>query len=219
MEANEKLMRMLDMLDNPGKYTEQEFKETLNDEECREYYDMLTSVKDVCEHKKNTVTDETVHNEWKRFEKAHFRSIRTSRHVTAVRRIVVAASVALIISISYAAIQLISDNGTPKRAEGAKDEAVDTGIKDALAVVVKEHKADTLAVRCVRTYDNTELEIILDDIAKGYGMKVGYNNDAVKHLRLFFQWNTEESVENVIKSLNAFERVNINIEGKKLTVE
>lgn len=219
MEANEKLMRMMDMLDNPGKYTEHEFEETLNDEECREYYDMLTSVKDACEHKKVNITDEAVLNEWNKFEKTHFRDSHTFRHSTGMRRIMVAASVALIISISYAAIQLISDKGAPEKPADVKSEAVDFGSKDTLAAGVKACKADSVAVQDVMTYDNTELEIILGDIAGNYGMKVRFANDAVKHLRLFFQWNAEESIEDVVKSLNAFERVNIYIEGKELTVE
>ncbi|MCM1078371.1 MAG: DUF4974 domain-containing protein [Bacteroidales bacterium] len=226
MKANERLMLMMDMLDNPGRYTEQDFKEMLNDEDCRKCYDTLLSLKNACERNNQRMTAVDVRREWEKFDLSHHvqdtaaGTYSAFRHSTFLRRFTVAASVALMISISYAAIRLMEKGGVK---EGKSVETVENvthgGSYGRAAASASEAVSDSIAEKNIRMYDNTELETILAEVSKAYGVKIGYANDAVRHLRLFFQWNPQESLEAVIGELNAFDRVNIKIEGDEITVE
>jgi hypothetical protein len=41
MKTDDKLERLLDMVEHPEQYTEEEIKELLDDDECREYYELM----------------------------------------------------------------------------------------------------------------------------------------------------------------------------------
>lgn len=210
MDKEEKLMRMLDMLDNPGGYTDRQLEEMLGDEDCRSYYDMMVTMRNAC--CRVDVSDTTVDREWDKLERRCCGRHRRGgmRNVAAAIAVTVAVS-----GIAYAAMRLGTYAGKTECREEAslskRAVAKDSGTSAPyVAVPVRAE---------LRTYDNVELDSILRDVAAGYGLEVSYKNEDVRHLRLFFQWNTRDSAAQVAESLGSFERVSVRLQDNRLTVE
>lgn len=212
MDKNEKLIQLMDMLDNPWKYEEKQIEEMLKDSECRKYYDTMASVKDAIMHKNGNITEKETGEEWRRFEKKY---LNTHRGFS-LRKLAAAMAVTAVLGgISYATIHINRSENRQKKTERAET-AVTFEREDTLetaGTAVAAEKKD------VRTYDNVRLSSILDDIAEGYGLDVRYENEQSKELRLFFRWNPQDTLRQVINSLNDFERINIRMDEKTLTVE
>lgn len=212
MDKNEKLIQLMDMLDNPWKYEEEQIEEMLKDSECRKYYDTMANVKDAIMHKNGNITEKETGEEWRRFEKTY---LNTHRGFS-LRKLAAAVAVTAVLGgISYATIHISRSENRQKKTERAET-AVTFEREDTLetaGTAVAAEKKD------VRTYDNVRLCSILDDIAAGYGLDVHYENKQSKELRLFFRWNPQDTLRQVINSLNDFERINIRMDEKTLTVE
>lgn len=219
MEGNEKLMRMMDMLENPDRYTDRQFEEMFCDDECRGYYDMMVALHRMYGLRHQGITTQDIDNEWRKFESRHFTPLSVDMIGTVMRKVAAVACIVIAVScISYAAIHLV----TVKDKDAAKVNEIETvAVTEQRDTAVASRHADAgdVPFHDIKTYDNAELDIILTDMASFYGLELEYRSDNARHIRLFFQWNPQEVVEQAIGSLNRFERVDIRLEGKKLIVE
>ena len=68
-------------------------------------------------------------------------------------------------------------------------------------------------------YEDTELATILDDIAKFYQVEPVYKKEDTKHIRLYFTWDKQLKLDDIIEMFNKFERFHITRENQKLIVE
>ena len=68
-------------------------------------------------------------------------------------------------------------------------------------------------------YEDTELATILNDIAKFYQVEPVYKKEDTKHIRLYFTWDKQLKLDDVIEMFNKFERFHITQENQKLIVE
>ena len=71
----------------------------------------------------------------------------------------------------------------------------------------------------VLVYENIELATILNDVATFYQCEVVFKEVDSKHIRLYFTWDKEQTIDNVIDTFNKFERIHITREDKKLIVD
>ena len=78
---------------------------------------------------------------------------------------------------------------------------------------------DTTTTQKGQSFDNVELQTILDDISSYYKLKVVYNSDKSRHLRLHFYWDKTKDAETIVESLNHFENVNITLTDSKIDVK
>ena len=70
-----------------------------------------------------------------------------------------------------------------------------------------------------KTFENTPLEDMLGEMAQYYNVKVVYNNASARKLRLFYEWNMADSVEQVVNVLNHFRHVNLQLNDRTIAVE
>ena len=56
-------------------------------------------------------------------------------------------------------------------------------------------------------------------MADYYHKELIFNNDNSRHLRLYFNWNKKEDLQQNIKLLNGFSRINITCTDNTITVE
>lgn len=69
-------------------------------------------------------------------------------------------------------------------------------------------------------FENVELQAILQKMTEHYRLEgVSYSRQELRHLRLYYEWDTAASVQAVLDELNAFEQIKISTDGKKLNVE
>ncbi|MDE5986691.1 MAG: hypothetical protein K2H16_05360 [Prevotella sp.] len=219
MDGNEKLMRMMDMLENPDRYTDRQFEDMFCDNECRGYYDMMVALHRMYRLRHQGMTTQDIDNEWRKFESRHLTPLSVDMRGTVMRKVAAVVCIVIAVScISYAAIHLI----TVKDKDVTKPDeiGITTVIEQRDTAVASRHAdAGDIPSYGIKTYDNAELDVVLADIASFYGLELEYRSDNARHIRLFFQWNPQEVAEQAIGSLNRFERVNIRLEGKKLIVE
>ena len=69
-------------------------------------------------------------------------------------------------------------------------------------------------------FENVELQAILQKMTEHYRLEgIDYSRQELRHLRLYYEWNTAASLQAVLDELNAFEQIKISTDGKKLNVE
>ena len=67
-------------------------------------------------------------------------------------------------------------------------------------------------------YDNVPLEKILDEMGSFYHVKVEFIDPAARDIRLFFRWDRQQKVDEVVGMLNHFQQIQIRREKDKLLV-
>lgn len=213
---------LFEMLEHPEQYSEEQWREILADDECRELYSMMAKTKGafVAENADADVTDELIDAEWQRLSSVH------SHRATIVplwRKIAAAAAIVVaFFGITIAAVQtnffgFVQSND--KTESDTKTTVQDERTEVALDEITVEQTVDTIAPAEPRLYDNVPLEQILNDLAARYNVTVEYRNTDARSLRLYYEWQPDYTLDKVVEMLNNFESFSIHRDGNKLIVE
>ena len=257
----DKFEKILDIIDHQEKYSDEEIREILQDEECRKLYQTMVEVDSaLLQQNLNTQasishspddalsSDSSLGNsspnideEWEKFSQEHqlqeeathpivqeeshpiALEAGASHPITSWRKL--AASIAgfvLISGIAFAAIhtyikrssqeptQVIADTH-PEVIKS--DSAKQVAAKDSLT----HPKPEKPAIH--KTFENVAFEQMLSEIASYYDLQVKFENNEDKTLRLYYEWNSHSNIENIVKELNQFENVNIELQQNELIVK
>ena len=208
METNEKIERLLDMIEHPEHYNEEEMQKILADEETREYYDLIIKADDAYTKSHDVDVDKALQE----FETKHLQHFSWSKIAA------VFIGILLVSGVTYAAIVL---NRNPSEKQVSQKAQIGRVITDKSAknIDTETTDTDTTTTQKGQSFDNVELQTILDDISSYYKLKVVYNSDKSKHLRLHFYWDKSKDAETIVESLNHFENVNITLTDSKIDVK
>ena len=224
----DKFEKILDIIDHQEKYSDEEIREILQDEECRKLYQTMMEVDSALENPSPIIN---VDEEWEKFSQEHQLQEEATQNaaqeaashpITSWRKL--AASIAgfvLISGIAFAAIhtyikrsqepiQVIADTH-PKVIKS--DSAKQVAAKDSLT----HPKPEKPAIH--KTFENVAFEKMISEIASYYDLQVKFENNEDKTLRLYYEWNSHSSIENIVKELNQFENVNIELQQNELIVK
>lgn len=209
---NDNIRQLLEMLDNPEAYTEQEIQDIINrDEDTRETYRMMAEAKRSSrQHQANKPID--VDAAWQKFNQ----KIQPQQHSFGWMKIAASfIGVLLVSGIAFAAIQIVryAQQNTPKT-----EEVINTP-KSANVTPADTLTTDTIATPQPIIYDNIPLEKMLPEIAAHYDAKVTFVNDEARQLRFYFMWHPQKGIEKVVSDLNQFERLNITLNDNQITVK
>ncbi|MBE6266254.1 MAG: DUF4974 domain-containing protein [Prevotella ruminicola] len=209
---NDNIRQLLEMLDNPEAYTEQEIQDIINrDEDTRETYRMMAEAKRSSrQHQANKPID--VDAAWQKFNQ----KIQPQQHSFGWMKIAASfIGVLLVSGIAFAAIQIVryTQQHTPKT-----EEVINTP-KSANVTPADTLTTDTIATPQPILYDNIPLEKMLPEIAAHYDAKVTFVNDEARQLRFHFMWHPQKGIEKVVSDLNQFERLNITLNDNQITVK
>ena len=210
--TRENIRQLLEMLDNPEAYTEQEIQDIINrDEDTRETYRMMAEAKRSSrQHQANKPID--VDAAWQKFNQ----KIQPQQHSFGWMKIAASfIGVLLVSGIAFAAIQIVryTQQHTPKT-----EEVINTP-KSANVTPADTLTTDTIATPQPIIYDNIPLEKMLPEIAAHYDAKVTFVNDEARQLRFHFMWHPQKGIEKVVSDLNQFERLNITLNDNQITVK
>ena len=246
----DKFEKILDIIDHQEKYSDEEIREILQDEECRKLYQTMMEVDSaLLQQNLNTQasishspddalssnsslgnSSPNIDEEWEKFsqehqlqEKATHPIVQKESHpITSWRKL--AASIAgfvLISGIAFAAIHTYikrSQEPTQVTADThpeviKSDSAKQVAAKDSLTLPKPEKPA------IHKTFENVAFEKMLSEIASYYDLQVKFENNEDKTLRLYYEWDSYSSIENIVKELNQFENVNIELQQNELIVK
>lgn len=224
----DKFEKILDIIDHQEKYSDEEIREILQDEECRKLYQTMMEVDSALENPSPIIN---VDEEWEKFSQEHQLQEEATQNaaqeaashpITSWRKL--AASIAgfvLISGIAFAAIHTYikrSQEPTQVTADThpeviKSDSAKQVAAKDSLA----HPKPEKPAIH--KTFENVAFEQMISEIASYYDLQVKFENNEDKTLRLYYEWNSHLSIENIVKELNQFENVNIELQQNELIVK
>jgi hypothetical protein len=210
--TSENIRQLLEMLDNPEAYTEQEIQDIINrDEDTRETYRMVVETKR-SSRQRQAEKPIDVDAAWQKFNQ----KIQPQQHSFDWMKIAASFIGVLFVSgIAFAAIQIVryTQQNTPKT-----EEVVNTP-KPADYTPTDTLTTDTIAAPQPIIYDNIPLEKMLPEIAAHYDAKVTFINDEARLLRFYFMWHPQKGIEKVVSDLNQFERLNITLNDNQITVK
>lgn len=215
----DKFEKILDIIDHQEKYSDEEIREILQDEECRKLYQTMVEVDSALESLSPIIN---VDEEWEKFSQEHQLQEKATHPITSWRKL--AASIAgfvLIAGIAFAAIHTyIKRSQEPTQVtadthpEAIKsDSAKQVAAKDSLT----HPKPEKPVIH--KTFENVAFEKMLSEIASYYDLQVKFENNEDKTLRLYYEWNSHSNIENIVKELNQFENVNIELQQNELIVK
>ena len=210
--TSENIRQLLEMLDNPEAYTEQEIQDIINrDKDTRETYRMMVEAKR-SSRQRQAEKPIDVDAAWQKFNQ----KIQPQQH--GFGWVKIAASfigVLLVSGIVFASIQIVryAQQNTPKTEEVINiPRPINVTPTDTLTT-------DTIATPQPIIYDNIPLEKMLPEIAAHYDAKVTFINDEARLLRFYFVWHPQKGIDKVVSDLNKFERLNITLNDNQITVK
>lgn len=214
----DKFEKILDIIDHQEKYSDEEIHEILQDEECRKLYQTMVEVDSALESPSPIIN---VDEEWGKFSQKH-QLQEVSHPITSWRKLAASIAVFVLISgIAFAAIHTYikrSQEPTQVTADThpeviKSDSAKQVAGKDSLT----HPKPEKPAIH--KTFENVAFEQMISEIASYYDLQVKFENNEDKTLRLYYEWNSHSSIENIVKELNQFENVNIELQQNELIVK
>ena len=210
--TSENIRQLLEMLDNPDAYTEQEIQNIINrDEDTRETYRLIVASK---RSSRQRQADKPIDVDaaWQKLNQ----KVHPKQHSFGWMKIAASfIGVLLVSGIAFAAIQIVryAQQHTPKT-----EEVINT-TKPAITTPSDTLTTDTTAVSQPVIYDNIPLEKMLSEIAAHYDAKVTFVNDEARGLRFRFVWNPQKGIGQVVSDLNQFERLTVTLKDDVITVE
>ena len=210
--TSENIRQLLEMLDNPDAYTEQEIQDIINrDEDTRETYRLMVASK---RSSRQRQADKPIDVDaaWQKLNQ----KVHPKQHSFGWMKIAASfVGIMLVSGIAFAAIQIVryAQQHTPRT-----EEVINT-TKRANTTPSDTLPTDTTAVSQPIIYDNIPLEKMLSEIAAHYDAKVTFVNDEARGLRFRFVWNPQKGIGQVVSDLNQFERLTVTLKDDVITVE
>lgn len=187
----DKLELLLDMIEHPERYTEQQIQDLLADEEVRKHYDVMVRLREAYGIEGRS---ERVKN--KRVKSAKYKLLF-------IRRIAaVFLAAALLGGLAFAAYHFLSPNTEKQSAEVSAPSLTGSEGRES-------------AIR----YSNARLDSILTVVSVFYGKTVCFRDSTTCELRMSTIWDCEDSLAVFIAMLNEFDGLRLKDEGDTLFVE
>ena len=213
---------LLQMMEQPQHYTEEEWQEILADVEYRELYTLMSKTQSAiyATRADQEVTDDMINAEWQRLsdekrkatgKRVSGNEVRSEKY-SLLKFAAVFVGILMLSGIAFAAIHIASHyNASEQETKVIKNSQPSTS-SPQLA------EPDTIVTLQPKLYDNVPLGEIFEELSAYYNVKVVYQNEDAPRLRLFYQWKPEYKLEKVVEMLNNFEWIQIQTENDTLFI-
>lgn len=203
-EQPDKLTQVLDAVEHPERYSDEQLQELLRDEVCADYYRLMCDASNAYDETPE-IDEAEVHAAWQRIAGQKPEKMTTFRKMVATLLAILALS-----GISYAAIQMIQNH---------QEEPVATSVSDDVKAIGQETEKQEAIADTIRTFQDAELQEILTEVTDHYKLRTEYRHDEARHIRFYVKWNKTEDVLPIIERLNMSEKVKIELADDLLIVE
>ena len=161
-------------------------------DECKRYYDEMAHVTALLRPHHSPVTNTS----------------RRSRRWLQTAAIFI--GVLMLSGIAFAAVQLVRATSQDKQPQSETVQPIVSGLRPS--------ENDSTMLKPV-VFENAELKAILGEIATYYNYKVIYKGEEAQHTRLYFTWDKQMPIEEIIDTFNQFNRIHITVKDCQLLVE
>lgn len=161
-----------------------------------------------------------VEDEWQQFKtKRH----QHRRQNPMMRWAAIIVTMAALSGITYAAILHFKKANdvkeeTPTIAPQQKPEVQETEEQKAaysVAPIVERNDS----IRKDQQFNNVELQQIMQQLSRDYGVKVVFKNEATRTLRFYLKWEANDSIQDILNRINHFEKVHLTLSEETITIE
>lgn len=215
MEQNETIRRLLDMQEHPEDYSEEQLRQILADDEMASLMEQLAQTKRAFIRRDMKEEDIPVDEEWERFSEEL--SVKSEKKKEwRIMKIAAAFIGVLIISgITYAVIKVVSHSGQHTQEAEETVATVDASLpmQNASPSVAPNDTAQAIV------FDNVTLDEMLPQIAAYYHKDVDFRNSDARQLRFYFVWRKHEPLDTLLRRLNRFESMSVELKDNKIIVE
>ena len=196
MKDMEQLLRMVE---RPQDYSDEEIMKLVSDPEMKAYYELMVSAEAGFALKRS--------EEPKVYTRAKLYSL-SSRFLKVAA---VFIGVILLSGIAFAAYRYVVGEGLSVGGS-LKSPTQEVRISNSPQQVQTETES-------VRTFENAELQQILQELSDYYHVGVEFHNEQSRHIRLYTKWDTTAPLQQIIELLNGFEKVNVRLIDNKIIAE
>ena len=203
---------LLQMMEQPKRYTAEEWQEILANDECRELYTLMSKTQSAIDgaHANEVVTDDMIDAEWQRLIREK-QEVKIEKY-SFLKIAAMFVGILMLSGIAYAAIHFVSHNNAPKEQDELITKSQPSTSDSQISVT------DTIAIPQPKLYDNVPLGEIFEELSNHYNVKVVYQNEDAPRLRLFYQWKPEYTLDRVVEMLNNFDWIQIQVENDTLFI-
>ena len=190
---------LLKMTERPQDYSDEEIREMMNDPEMRAYYELMVDAEAGFALKRSDTS------------KVAKRPTRYTISHRFMKAAAIFAGVLLLSGISFAAYHFTLGAGS----------SADQG-KESPTQEVREsnvHQQEVTEPSTIRTFENAELQQILQELSDFYHVGVKFHNEQSRHIRLYTKWDTAAPLKQIIERLNGFEKVSICLIDNQIIAE
>lgn len=202
----EKLMQLLEMQEHPERFTDDELQAMLDDEDIREDIRTMRMVRNAFLNGQQTT---------KNMRLTPQKARRTPR-ILLLKMAAMFVGCVLLVGIAFAAVRLVTERKPTPAPIVQAPKAIDRSTEKATTEV----KTDSIARQDSEvTFDNEELATVLNTMAEYYKVKVNFENEAAKHIKLYLVWNQTKPIAEIVEMLNKYDRINISYADDTLTIK
>ena len=190
---------LLKMTERPQDYSDEEIRQMMNDPEMRAYYELMVDAEAGFALKRSDTS------------KVAKRPTRYTISHRFMKAAAIFAGILLLSGISFAAYHFTFGAGSS--AEQGKESPT----QEVRVSNVHPQEADEPST--IRTFENAELQQILQELSDFYHVGVKFHNEQSRHIRLYTKWDTAAPLKQIIERLNGFEKVSICLIDNQIIAE
>lgn len=193
----ERLKKLTEMTEHPDRYSDEEWQEVFGGE---------------------TVGKEETDEAWKRFATKHFPAEEEPQQTSMqsksplLKMAAAFAGILIISGLAFAAIMMSHQNAAEQAPQAV--ETTPTEQKQAL-----EEKDEKRADMRIVTFEDAELQQIIDSLSAYYSVKPVFHQQQARHLRLYYEWDQHSSINEVVSEINHFDHINITLQGDSIIIK
>ena len=205
--------QLLKMTERPQDYTDEELQKLMSDPEMREYYELMVSAEaGFALRKEKNHGDRSRDSAGQNHGPVPMILPMILSLGNRFMRIAAMFIVVLMLSgIAFAAYRLVVgiDDKSPIQE-------VRTANPTQQAGTLQQAQTDP---NSIRTFENAELQQILQELSDYYHVGVEYRNEQSRHIRLYTKWDTTAPLQQIIELLNGFEKVSVRLIDNQIIAE
>ena len=210
---------VLDLVEHPDKYLPERIAEILSDPEARKIYNLLCKAYSTLT---STEAEVDVDAEWQRFSQLHkksnYHSLWNTSRAASIVSIAFTSLAAVAIGITVA---VNTFEPKPQPIEVVAESSVESPVTLS-EPIDNDSTVVPLAVSALNpsiVFEDAPLEEILNRVAEVHGTTVEYKSPETAQLHLYYRFDPNIPLKEILEQLNTFEQINIRISGKKIIVD
>lgn len=217
--------RLFEMTDSPEQFSDEELNGALQSDGSDGDLNRLSTLKRAMAMNRADLSEDDINRQWETFKATH--SDMSDGEQPRIRRswLKVAAmftGAIMIAGIAFAAISIVKDRHQDKSEE--TESVLNTADSQTDMADMSMAQSDTTITKTAEApvtvqFDDVELGNIMNDIAAYYNIKLKYENEQTRHIKMFFKWNKQADIAAIVEILNSYDRISMELDGNTLTIK